>query len=361
MPKIRVRGSGFPSLSPASVFFALCGFALVVWLFRENDFRAVLHTVTMAGGGLAIVVVTRGVILAAGGLAWRCLLPGFPATRALVMIGFRTIGEAFNVLLPVAAVGGDIVRAMLLTSRGVDGAAAAASTMVDLLLQAAAQALFAAIGIALLLRVGDSAELASWAARGLGVAALALVGFFAVQRFGGARVVDRGLRALARRWPGAAAGSATHLHESLQAIYADRPALAAAFLLHELGWLIGALETWIALRLLGVPVTVSTALILESINQGLRSAAFPVPGALGVLEGGYIALGARFGIPPETALALSLVKRLPDLVIGLPGLLAWYVLQLQRLLPVRSAATGGRSAATDQWGQAQPTRGRTLE
>ena len=101
---------------------------------------------------MAIVVVTRGVILAARGLAWWCLLRDFSSVRVYVAIGLRTIGEAVNVLLPVATVGGDIVRTILLKSRGVDRGAAAAATLVDLLLQAGAQALFVSIGIALLLQ-----------------------------------------------------------------------------------------------------------------------------------------------------------------------------------------------------------------
>jgi len=81
-------------------------------------------------------------------------------------------------------------------------------------------------------------------------------------------------------------------------------------------------------------VSPTEVVILESLTQALRAAAFPVPSALGVHEGGFTVLGALFGIPPEAALALSFVKRVPDLAIGLPGLLAWYWLELRRLLPV---------------------------
>jgi uncharacterized membrane protein YbhN (UPF0104 family) len=52
-----------------------------------------------------------------------------------------------------------------------------------------------------------------------------------------------------------------------------------------------------------------------------------VPGALGAQEGGLIVLCAIFGVPPEAALALSLVKRLPDLVLGVPGLIAWQAME----------------------------------
>ena len=319
-------------MSLGSVILTLCGVAVVLWLLHENDYRVVLHTVAGVGGGLATVVVIRGTIIATCGLAWWSLLRSVAAVRVGVALGLRTVREAINVLLPVASVGGDIVRARLLNFSGVAGGVAVASASVDLLLEVAGQALFALIGVALLTQVAGGTELASWAAGGVGVAALALCGFYAVQRFGGALIVERALGALARRWPATAPGSGIRLHESLQAIYANRPAIVVAFSLHELAWLLGAFETWIALQLMGVPVSPTEAVILESLTQALRAAAFPVPSALGVQEGGFTVLGALFGIPPEAALALSFVKRVPDLAIGLPGLLAWYWLELRLLL-----------------------------
>ena len=62
-----------------------------------------------------------------------------------------------------------------------------------------------------------------------------------------------------------------------------------------------------------------------------RSIAFAVPNAVGVQEGAYILLGASFGLTPETALALSLLKRARDLTIGVPALVAWQLLESGRL------------------------------
>jgi len=336
------------SPSVTSLVLALLGLAAVFWLLHENDTRTVLRTASAVGSGLVVVIAIRGLILATCGTGWWCLLRNFTAVPLRAAIGFRVIAEAINVMLPVATVGGDIVRAMLLRSRtGVDSGTAAASTLIDLLLQAAAQALFALFGVVLLARIAGGTELASWAAKGLGVAVLVLACFYAVQRFGGARLVERGLAAVARHWPAAAAGNALRLHERLKAIYADRRAVRMSFLLHEFGWLIGAFETFVALHLMHVPAAFSTALVLESLNQGLRTAAFPVPGALGVQEGAYIALGALSGIAPETALALSLVKRVPDLAIGLPGLLACYYLQIRRHVPRPVAATAASDTAVE--------------
>jgi hypothetical protein len=44
-------------------------------------------------------------------------------------------------------------------------------------------------------------------------------------------------------------------------------------------------------------------------------------------------LCAIFGIPPEQAIALSLVKRAADLVLGVPGLIGWQMLEWRRLMP----------------------------
>jgi len=44
-----------------------------------------------------------------------------------------------------------------------------------------------------------------------------------------------------------------------------------------------------------------------------------------------VLLCALFGIPPEQAIALSLVKRMPDVVLGVPSLLAWQIMEWQHL------------------------------
>jgi len=50
-----------------------------------------------------------------------------------------------------------------------------------------------------------------------------------------------------------------------------------------------------------------------------------------------VLLGHLMGLAPETALALSLVKRVPDLTLGIPGLLAWHWLEVRRFFGARPA------------------------
>jgi hypothetical protein len=82
-------------------------------------------------------------------------------------------------------------------------------------------------------------------------------------------------------------------------------------------------ELWLAAWLMGFPVGLLEALMLKSLTGALRGAAFPVPAGLGVQEGGYVVLGALAGYPPDIMLGLSLATRVRELLVSLPGLLAW--------------------------------------
>jgi hypothetical protein len=59
--------------------------------------------------------------------------------------------------------------------------------------------------------------------------------------------------------------------------------------------------------------------------------AFAIPEAFGAQEAGLILLCGIFQIPPDQALALSLIKRAADLVVGVPGLVSLQVLEGGRL------------------------------
>ena len=66
--------------------------------------------------------------------------------------------------------------------------------------------------------------------------------------------------------------------------------------------------------------------------------AFAIPNAIGVQEAVYVLLGASFGLTPELALAVSLLKRARDLAIGLPTLGLWQAVESGRLWRRRVAS-----------------------
>jgi hypothetical protein len=93
---------------------------------------------------------------------------------------------------------------------------------------------------------------------------------------------------------------------------------------------------WI-LDLIRFPVGWADALLLESVGQAIRGAAFAVPGALGVQEGGYVLLATLVGLPSHAGLALSLAKRTREILLGLPGLLYLHLSERAGANAVRAA------------------------
>jgi uncharacterized membrane protein YbhN (UPF0104 family) len=91
----------------------------------------------------------------------------------------------------------------------------------------------------------------------------------------------------------------------------------------------GALEVWVTLRLLGQPASVRASIVVESLTVAVQSIMFMVPGGLGAQEGGFLVFGAAVGLSPQVALALSLARRVRQIVLGIPALASWYWMERQ--------------------------------
>ena len=318
----------------------LIGIAAFVAVLLLNGFADIVRGVAVIGWGLLAIVLVRLAALTFAGTAWGLTLGHRVSQPFSLYVGLRIVREAINALLPAVQVGGDIVGGRLLARFGVPAGLAAGSILVDLLLQTVTQGLFAVAGLlALWLAFGDTPVVreVGW---GLIIAVPALGGFFVAQRMGLFALIDSGMGVLQRFLPGLVPDRPIDLQSGLREIYTARARIAAASAIHLLGWSTGILEIWLALDRMGLPSSFSEALVLESLGQAVRSAAFAVPGALGIQEGGFILLGSLFGLSSTAAVSLSLVKRLPDLAIGLPGLAAWQMLELRKVkLPLLRRGT----------------------
>jgi putative membrane protein len=139
-------------------------------------------------------------------------------------------------------------------------------------------------------------------------------------------------RLLPEKWLSGFAASASAIDDAVVESYRSGWVMLRANLLRLVGWAVGAGEIWLVMQSLGQPVGMVDAYILESLGSGVRAAAFMVPGALGALEGSYVLFGALFGLPADTALVISLSKRVRELALGVPGLLVWHWIEGHDLL-----------------------------
>ena len=297
----------------------------------------------VVGWWLVPITLFHFVPLFFSALSWRELLPISSRPDVISVIWIRWIRESINALLPVASVGGDIASARLAHLRGVPGAQAAASMVVDTTVGVVTQLIFVMTGVALLLirSTEQTAFLVAWVVLiGLGVFFVATAAFVLFQHRGmfvGFAKLSR--RILPEKWLSGFAGSASAIDDAVVASYRRGLAFLRANLLRLFGWAAGAGEIWLVMQFLGHPFGAIDAFILESLGSGVRAAAFMIPGALGALEGSFVLFGALFGLPAEMALAISLSKRVRELILGLPGLFVWHWIEGHYLLRRRENKT----------------------
>lgn len=232
----------------------------------------------------------------------------------------RWVREGINNLLPVAQIGGEIVAARRLAQRGLALAESIAATVCDLTIETVTQIVFAAIGLALLPR-GLLGGVAAFT--GIAIACLLVGGFVAAQVAGATGLIERFLLRLGGAVEHNSFRHVSGMESALRRRYRMPGRLLRAASWHLFSWLLGGVEVCLILHVLGHGVGLRTGLLLESLGQAVKSMGFAVPGAVGVQEGGYAAIAALLGLPPDLGLALSLVKRLREVVYGLPALGMW--------------------------------------
>jgi putative membrane protein len=324
------------------VFYLLVagGAALFTFLLIRQGAPQVMAAFASAGWWIAAVVIYHfAVPLLLDTLAWGALFPTQERLPIWQLFWMRWIGESVSTLVPSAAVGGDVVRARLAALHGASTPTAAASVLVDITLGVFVQIVFTLLGLVLIVSATGHHGFVRPTLIGAVIGVLAIIGFYVVQHLGMFRFIGKMISRLANAddWHSLVHSGQT-LDEAIRRLYARRRGVIGCCLWTVTSLILGSGEIWIALRALGLSATLINAVILQSMVLTIRSAVFPVPGALGVQEGGYVVIGNLLGIPGDAAFALSLIARVRELILGIPGVITWQLIEARRVWRVRLAA-----------------------
>jgi putative membrane protein len=302
------------------------GALLFIGVLASQRLPAVFAILALAGWGILLVALFHLLPLALDAAAIRVLFQATAARGSMRnALRARWAGESVNSFMPAGQIGGPVLMVRDLAQRGMPMHDAVAAITVSTTFQTLAQILFALSAVALLGARASQMSLHAIRAPLLmtsGVLAFCLAGFYLVQRRGLFRGLTRTTARLFRKrdWS-ELMSQAEAIDLAVQEMHRRRGRVAASFALSLIGWLVGTGEVYLILQLLRSPVGWVDALVLESLGQAIRGAAFAIPGALGVQEGGYLLLAPLAGLSSESALALSLAKRARELLLGVPGLL----------------------------------------
>ncbi|HVM98688.1 MAG TPA: lysylphosphatidylglycerol synthase domain-containing protein [Caulobacteraceae bacterium] len=296
------------------------GFGKVATAFAEIGWRGLF--------GLCLTYLVPVGLLAA---AWLVLDPGAPPRTWFVFYFARLVRDASGELLPFSSLGGFVFGARAAILGGVEAAAAISTTVADVTAEFIGQLGFTAVGIALLIRQPgaqyESQQLLTSSLMGLGAGVMAAAAFILLQR----RATGPIERAVGR-WAPSALAQTSAVVTSLHGLYQKPARLTVSSVLHLAAWVLGGVGVWAGLWIAGRHMSLRTIMGVESLVYVVRTITFATPMGLGVIEGGYVLVGHLFGLSPEFALALSLIKRVRDIAIGLPALALWQVMEGRRLI-----------------------------
>ncbi len=310
-------------------FLFLLGLGLTVFFVLSTGPGRIWAMLKQAGWWLPVVAVGHVLYIAVEAMAWRTTLRADGARPPFRHVfHYRWVADAMASLVPVAEVAGDVARGFLLARKtdDVSGPGSAAAIIVELTMRTVALVIFIGLGIGLLaLRHGQRSLTRTIVAGGILVAVVIFLYF--AQRKGLLRTLARKLEQRAQKdhWL-RFAGNISGVDEEIGYLYQNQGALVKTAAWHFLGFLVGAVEMWFLLFAISRAVAPLDALSLESVGKAASNAGFFMPAGLGAQEGGYLVGAKLIGLGAAVGVAISLLKRLRDAMVGLPALaVLWFV------------------------------------
>lgn len=266
------------------------------------------------------------VLLCAGAL--RVLRPGVGFWGCLNSRLLRDAGDNLLVFLPGL---GEVIGARALVLSGGRTRAAVTASALDKFAETLAQVPYIIFAGVILLRGWRE----DWTEALPGGAAVALVAAAIVAIMVAVWLVLRARHGFAGRFAAWIRGHAGLLLAEMETQKAGMPASLA---LHFVAWIMGGVQIWMAAQALGFDIGLYEGIALESAAYAGRAILFFIPAGLVTQEAGLVAAGLIFGLAPAEALALGLVLRLRDVVLGVP-LLAWPLHEYRHARKTRRKAT----------------------
>lgn len=303
----------------------LLGLALFGWFIYRAGPAEIFASVRRLGWWTPVVLLPYFLVYVFDTWAWHLSFGSYAATRPSFFTLFRVrwAGECVNSIIPTAYVGGEALKAYLLHKRGLPGLTASTSVVASKTCQVLAQVFFIGLGA---LAAQPHLPADSGARYGMVFIAFAslavIILLFVLQRRGMFNSVRALLSRLSIRIKVFERNEA-HLRKLDEQIYAfyrhDRARFFGATFVYVLGWLTDAVEIYVVSRLLGLPLSATEAIAIESFISVAKSLGVFAPAAMGVQESGVMILFHLFGLPAPVGVAYALIRRGRELFYVLVG------------------------------------------
>ena len=308
----------------ASYIGLVVGLALLTALIAWQGITDIIGLLLASGWALLLVPLIWFPTVLMNARCWQRLFAPDHAPDFWQAFYAQWMGRSVNTLLPVASIGGEVVKARVLVLWGIDARHASASVVVDKTVQVVTLILWGLSGISLLAWMAVDDGLAITALIGLSILAAGVAGFLFVQRAGMFGFMAKSAHKVTKaEYFANLIDTADKVDVIVRDLYRRKSQVAVASLWRMSALVLQTGEVWLAAYLLGYPIGILEALMLKSLSTALSDAAFVVPNSYGIQEGAFVVLGALVGLTPDVSIALSLAIRIREALIDVPGLIFW--------------------------------------
>ena len=300
------------------------GLLLLVFLILKVGVAMLLEYLVRFGPWFLVIVGLGFAWLFLQAWAWHIIQAShFRRVSLGRLFRAKIISDSLNTLLPAANVGGDAARPFLIR-RQVPLKEGIAGVLVDKTVEAFAAALFLVTGFLLsllLLRLPGWMNTAAAICLAATVAGITLFILFQLKGFlwtldRVSKVFPRVRGLIAKR-----ERSIRELDANLRMVYESldsRTVVAAA--LHYAGRLLGVVEVYVILRVLGADFSALQALFASTGVTIINTAFFIVPGQFGVLESAHVLVLQSLGFSAALGLSLGVIRRIRKMATAAVGL-----------------------------------------
>lgn len=280
-----------------TIIITICILISLYFFIQATDMNRVLSSVSRVGYRFLVLILVTGLAYLFATISWQYCLGD---KRKEVSLGrlyvIRHIGETFTLFNPASVVGGDSLKAVILSRYGIDTKRAAASVLLSRLMMMASQlTLFISSFITLMvqmpaLRVLDSNAYAA-----------GILPFLSSR--------SKSLRLKMQ----------TFLREVPPLIRENKKYMVLSVLFAVLHWIFGALEFYFILKFLNIDISIVQALVIDLGVVFFKTAGAFIPGQIGFEEYGNKIMLSIVGVnSDEVWITASILRRARQLVwIGL--------------------------------------------
>lgn len=322
----------------------LLGIALLVYLALRIDPRGLLEDAKTIGWGILLVFGLAGISHIVKTCAWRLILRGEAQRVSFARsLGLRLVSEAIGQLGFVGMVFGETARVCLL-GPNVPVANGISSATLDRSLFVLSGAVVTIVGILCAILTVALPHVFRIYAAVLITALLCLLIAAAVCVCRRLPLFSGAVRTAARlpwfrRWLHNKEAMLESAEEQIVQFHREAPiALFASVVLNFLCHGLAIMEVYLILHLLGAPVSLVGALVLESLTKLINVIGAINPGNLGTYEAGNMIIGRLLRLSAAEGLTLGMCRRVRALFWAFIGCVCFFWLSRLKSARIRGSA-----------------------